>query len=331
MNVAAASYLDAAFGDLAPLMGDDLVEVAINPDGRTWVERRSDRYMRPAELELPQSAIKSLAAQIANAAGISFSEKKPVFSVAVTVGPWHVRAQVVSKPAVQRGLAISLRFFSPAATIIDPKFLYGRQISAADERRKRNLKMRELAEGQDILAALAFCVEEKLNVIVSGGTSSGKTMVARYLQKQIGDHERIVTIEDAPDLLPGQPNQVQMVSLANDDYRSPDKLLQASLRMRPDRIILSEIRGADAYTFLKAINTGHGGSITTLHADTAELAVSRLAQAALEAAPAMSFHEMTDYIGQSIDVIIHTARAEGERGITELFLPGEDLKKGDRL
>lgn len=81
----------------------------------------------------------------------------------------------------------------------------------------------------------------------------------------------------------------------------------------------------DAYTFLKAINTGHGGSITTLHADTAELAVSRLAQAALEGRPGMTFGEMKGYIAQSIDVILHTAKSDGDRGITEFFLPGEDV------
>ncbi|MBF5079975.1 hypothetical protein F1642_13680 [Paracoccus sp. NBH48] len=112
-----------------------------------------------------------------------------------------------------------------------------------------------------------------------------------------------------------------MVSNRNDPFRSPDVLLQSSLRMRPDRIILSEVTGADAYTFLKAINTGHGGSITTIHAETAELAVERMAQTALEADGKMTYQDMISYVVRSIDVVIHVGKRDGKRGVLEVFLP----------
>lgn len=324
-----ASYLDTAMGFLEPLLTDDLVEIAINPDGRIWKERRGDSFMTPADVEATPSQIEALAQQIANEAEIRVSEAKPVFSVSIRYGVWLIRAQILQSPAVSQGVAIALRFYNPDVEIYEPRFLHGKPMSASALRRERNREMRDLATKGQLVEALRFCVTHKLNVIVSGGTSSGKTMVARYLQKMIGDEERIVTIEDAPDLLPSQPNKVMMVSLTDDPYRSPDRLLQASLRMRPDRIILSEVRGKEAYTFLKAINTGHGGSITTLHADTAELAISRLAQAALEGSPGMTFREMTDYIGQSIDVIVHQEKQGGARGVTEIYLPGIDWKGTD--
>ena len=308
---------------LSDILSDRLVEIAINPDGCVWIEERGDAHMKRAHLKLDPGEIRNIADQIANSAKVVVSDNKPVYSVSVTFDIWQMRAQILIPPAVQSGVAISLRFFNPAAQIFEPTFLYGKPISSSEKRRARNLRMKELADGEDLRGALELCVAEKMNLVVSGGTSSGKTMVARYLQKLIGNEERIITIEDAPDLLPMQPNKVQMVSLEGNSFRSPDKLMQACLRMRPDRIILSEIRGRDAYTFLKAINTGHGGSITTLHADTAELAVSRLAQAALEAAPAMSFTEMKAYICQSIDVIVQTKNDAGERGVVEIFLPGE--------
>jgi type IV secretion system protein VirB11 len=93
--------------------------------------------------------------------------------------------------------------------------------------------------------------------------------------------------------------------------------------MRPDRIVLGEVRGREAMTFLEAINTGHGGSLTTLHAETPQLAVRRLAIAALKTDVPMTYSDMVDYIEGSIDVIIQAGRHDGARGITEFFLPGQ--------
>lgn len=112
-----------------------------------------------------------------------------------------------------------------------------------------------------------------------------------------------------------------LVSDRESDVRGPDKLLQATLRMRPDRIILSEVTGADAYTFLKAINTGHGGSITTVHAETAELAIERLAQTALESGVNMMYRDMISYVQRSIDIIVQAGKRDGKRGVMEVYLP----------
>src|SRR5690606_30250482 len=106
---------------------------------------------------------------------------------------------------------------------------------------------------------------------------------------------------------------------------SPARLLEAALRMRPDRIVVGELRGTEALTYLEAINTGHGGSVTTLHAETARLAIDRLAFMVLRAGTPLSFGEVAAYVRRSIDVIVQLGRDGPRRGVTELFFPGEHV------
>ena len=173
-----------------------------------------------------------------------------------------------------------------------------------------------------------FCVAHKLNMIVSGGTSTGKTVAARKILSYVPPAERIVTIEEAAELRPEQPNVVTLLSDRESEQRSADVLLTSTLRMRPDRIVLGEVRGKEAMTFLEVINTGHGGSMTTLHAETPQLAVRRLAIAALKADEAMTYADVIEYIEGTIDVIIQVGRHDGARGITEFYLPGGEDRVG---
>ena len=230
---------------------------------------------------------------------------------------------MIQPPAVEGGFSISLRFFSSLPLeAIRLGFLYGKERSLEGLRRERNAALRNVVASGDIDTALRFCVENKLNMIVSGGTSTGKTVAARKILSCVSDEERIVTIEEAAELLPTQPNAVTLIANRDAALQSADVLLTATLRMRPDRIILGEVRGKEAMTFLEAINTGHGGSMTTLHAETPQLAVQRLAIAALKTEIPMTYQDMVQYIESSIDVIIQAGREAGERGITEFYLPG---------
>lgn len=130
-----------------------------------------------------------------------------------------------------------------------------------------------------------------------------------------------MTIEDAIELFPKQPNCVSLIADRASDTRSTDKLLEASLRMRPDRLIVGEIRGKEAMTFLEAINTGHGGSMSTIHAESPDLALDRLAIAAGRSGVPMTYENLRNYISRTIDVIIQTGRKDGKRGITEIYCP----------
>ncbi|MEJ6396031.1 ATPase, T2SS/T4P/T4SS family [Gymnodinialimonas sp. 2305UL16-5] len=315
-----ASYVDMELGRFTALMSPDLVEIVLNPDGGIWIERRGMEFMEPWSGRKSKDEIGNLGKALASEGEIRVGEESPIGSASINYMDWLIRAQVIQAPAVRDGHSISMRFFRSDSDVIEPEYLEGGPMSASKARRALSQRVRELA-ATDLQAALRLCVTEKLNVVVSGGTSSGKTTVARWLVQQIDPRERILTIEDVPDLMPFHENKVMMVSDRRSPVRSPDKLLQASLRMRPDRIILSEVTGADAYTFLKAINTGHGGSMTTIHADTAELAIERMAQTALEAGSQMTYTDMISYVTRSLDVIVHVGKKGGRRGVLEVFLP----------
>ncbi|MEL6100418.1 MAG: ATPase, T2SS/T4P/T4SS family [Pseudomonadota bacterium] len=322
------SYVDGAFEHLRSILTEQIVEIAINPDGTIWTEQQGDAYMTKTDLVLPKTAVEQMCRQMSSGGSVRMSPQHPLGSASIDYQDWLVRAQIIQAPAVRMGHSLSLRFFKPKTQLFEPAYLDGTPKSASAARRELNERVAELAT-TDLLAALKLCVREKLNLVVSGGTNTGKTTVARWLISNVDDRERIITIEDTPDLMPQQPNKVMLVSDRESDVRGPDKLLQATLRMRPDRIILSEVTGADAYTFLKAINTGHGGSITTVHAETAELAIERLAQTALESGVNMMYRDMISYVQRSIDIIVQVGKRDGKRGVMEVYLP-ENFDPTDR-
>lgn len=313
----------AALGDV--VKRDDLVELCINPDGSVWIEARGDHYMRPTETRLTRNGLSDLAGSIVGQAEARMSKENPLISASVEYQGRPIRIQVVAPPAALGGHAISMRFFSSLPLDeIKLDYLYGEQRSLNEERADRNCRLKEIAEKGSLDDALAFCVHEKLNIVLSGGTSTGKTVALRKIMAFIPPDERIITIEDAAELLPSQPNRVSLIADRNSTERSPDALLASTLRMRPDRLIVGEVRGKEAMTFLEAINTGHGGSMTTLHAETPTLALDRLAMAAGRSDVPMNYSEIRDYITRSIDVIIQTSRKDGRRGIAEFFLPATE-------
>ncbi|MEP5066697.1 ATPase, T2SS/T4P/T4SS family [Roseibium sp.] len=318
----AASYLQSSMDKIPEARDPKLIELCINPDGTLWAEFQGDHFMRRVNRQLSPNEIKDLGNQIASAANTTLSRTKPIVSVSIDYRDRPIRAQVIQPPAVDGGYAISLRFFADLPLErIKLSYLFGKERSNEGARRKRNAELRDVVATGDIDAAIKFCVTHKLNMIVSGGTSTGKTVTARKILSFVRANERILTIEEAAELRPTQPNVVTLMSDRDEPSRSADVLLTSTLRMRPDRIVLGEVRGKEAMTFLEAINTGHGGSLTTLHSETPQLAVQRLAIAALKTDVPMTYQDMNDYITRSIDVIIQAGRHEGARGITEFYLP----------
>ncbi|SEJ82096.1 Type IV secretion system protein VirB11 [Marinovum algicola] len=322
------SYLQASLDKLKDAARDDVIEICVNPDGSCWGEFQGDRFMRALDDRLTVTELRDLGNQIASSANTTMSKDKPIVSVSIAYRGRPIRAQVITPPAVISGMSISLRFFSSLPLEeIELRYLYGQERKLEELRQQKNRTLREVVASGVITDAIRFCVENKLNMIVSGGTSTGKTVAARKILSYVSPDERIVTIEEAAELLPAQPNAVTLIANRDAEFQSADILLTATLRMRPDRIILGEVRGKEAMTFLEAINTGHGGSMTTLHAETPQLAVQRLAIAALKTEIPMTYQDMVQYIESSIDVIIQAGREEGQRGITEFYLPGTELEE----
>ncbi len=323
-----ASYLDAYLKPFSEWLEDpSIVELAINSDGQLWIERNGDAHMGKVEGTIIATQMsKDLAQSIVGDAGAKLSKNKPLVSGKIEYKGRPLRIQVAMTPAVENGASLTIRLFSKES-IPDYKaeYLFGEAVSLDARRKEKMATVREIAES-DLNEALNQLISMRLNILVSGGTSTGKTTFARYLLKSVGSDERLITIEDALELFPPQENTVCLLSERHPDSpRTTDILLQSALRMRPDRIIVGELRGREAITYLEAINTGHGGSISTIHAETAKLAIDRLAIMVLQAGTPLTFAEVKDYIARSIDVIVQLGREDGKRGITELYFPVDDL------
>ena len=317
------SFLGTYLTPLAPLfLRDDLVEVAINPDGKVWIEQKGATHMeRVAHLSIDRVLSTNLGQAIASAVGVQFSDKKPTVSGKIVWGDMAIRAQVVAPPIVEGGMAITFRPFKVAADqLIEPQLLHGGLVDLDAKRRERAGEAMKLAEAGQVVEAMRLCVKKRMNILISGGTSTGKTTFARSLLSMVDQGERILTIEDAYELFPRQENAVALkADRSSQGERTPARLLEASLRMRPDRIILGELRGEESRTFLEAINTGHGGSFTTIHADTARKAIDRLAIMVMAAGLGMGFEEVKRYCEGSVDLVVQLSRHGGQRGVAEIL------------
>lgn len=329
----AASHLESRLARLEPLLADPtMIEVAVNGDGRVWVERAGESHMTLASITLTPVEARDLAGLIANSRQLSLTTDQPGMAAMVEHGGATLRCQAIIPPASAQGTVLSFRIFRhrPAdAAPLHFGFLRGQRTSLEEDRIERLRRIRAMAtQGQDPDAYLRECVEARMNIIISGGTSSGKTELARRLLWMVEPRHRLALIEDSAELLPTQENVVSLIADRSDrSSRSAARLLEMTLRLRPDRIILGELRGIEAVTFLEAINTGHEGSFTTLHATTARKAVSRLAFLVMRAGLPLTLAEIREYVLNSIDVIVQTGRSGHARGVLETWFPALD---GDR-
>lgn len=319
------SYLDHYLSRFDDLLTDpSTVEVSINPDGSVWALRQGDVYMQRAPQSVGPGEARRLTELIAGKNMAQIGRDKLLVSASILYQTRPIRAQCVLAPAAAgEDGAVSFRLFSSLTLErIQLTYLHGKPLSLSEKRRQRNAALKGMIASAPLETVLRFCVLEKLNIVIAGGTDTGKSVALRKIIAMIPRDERLVTIEDAQELYPGQPNTVSLIADRFGESRTTDQLLEASLRMRPDRIIVGEVRGKEAMTFLEAINTGHGGSMTTLHAETPELALDRLAMAAGRANVPMRYVDIRDYILRSIDVIVQAGRLGDQRGIAEIFVPG---------
>jgi len=163
----------------------------------------------------------------------------------------------------------------------------------------------------------------KKNILISAGTSAGKTTFLNACLKTIPMEERIITIEDAREVKPPQANRLHLLSSRGGQGRAkltPPELLEASLRLRPDRIILGELRGAEAFTYLRAINSGHPGSLTTIHSDSPLLAFEQLSLMVMQANMGLERSQILKYVRSIIPIVVQLKRdGQGRRVISEIY------------
>jgi type IV secretion system protein VirB11 len=313
---------------LAPLTGmlarPDVTDIYVNKPGELWVETTGGAIERHDAPRLDEATLARLARQIAALSHQGISREHPLLSATLPDG---ARVQVVAPPATRGPLALAIRkHVSPelrlddyvaAGAFAETKGREGMERSQVD----RALAA-QLAAG-DIAGMLAAAVKARKNILVSGGTSSGKTTFLNALIREIPAQERLILIEDTPELFVAHDNVVGLLaarSALGEAQVSANDLLAASLRMRPDRIILGELRGAEAFAFLRAINTGHPGSMTTVHADSAERAIEQIVLLALQAGTQLNREDVRHYVSRTVDIFVQLDRTAGRRRVAEVVL-----------
>lgn len=325
MNVAVESFAEQGLLPIKDLIEDENVnEIVINPDGAIFVEFADAAYMQSFDgAELSEDEIHSLGNNLAGETGNSLGGEHPIVSGRVFVFGADVRVQVVIPPAIERGVSLSIRKY--ISRILKPSeicFVAGVQVKLDEERNANQCEIGGLINEGKLEKLFQKAIADRMNIMVSGGTSSGKTTIARALLALSHKDERLVTIEDAVELRPEHLNCVSLVASRREGSdRSTAKLLESALRMRPDRLVVGELRGTEAYNFLEAINTGHPGSISTIHADSPQLALERIALMVLQTGVRLTREDVIDYARQTIDLIIQVGRRDGKRGVLEISLP----------
>lgn len=188
-------------------------------------------------------------------------------------------------------------------------------------------------QGGHFAEFIEMAVKSRISIILSGGTSTGKTTFLNMLLKGVPQRERIITIEDVRELKPPQENWVSMIASKGDQGQAKvtiQNLLESSLRMRPDRIFLGELRGEEAFTFLRAVNTGHPGSISTLHSDSTEMAFHQLVLMGLQANLGLRADDIMGYVKSVIPIVIQLTRWTDEhtgqdfRGVSDIYYLGAE-------
>lgn len=307
-------WLETCLAPLLPYLArPGVTDLHINRPGELWIEALGAEPMREDLPALTAPLLQRLARQVAAVSAQGVSRAHPLLAASLPTGE---RVQVVLPPATRGEVALSLR-----------KHL-------SDRRELEHYHQAERASptgpatltdpGTDPVTYLREAVRQRRNLLVSGGTSTGKTTFLNALIREIPVSERLIAIEDTPELQLPHPNAVGLVAVRGqlgEAAVSPEDLLVASLRMRPDRIILGEVRGGEAMTFLRAINTGHPGSLSTIHADSPEGAIAQLVMLALQAGSRMRWDDIDRYVRRTIDVIVQLERRQGERWIAEVMVP----------
>lgn len=288
----ASFYWKSLSSFLAPIWGhlndDSVSEIMVNGPGETYIERKGE--LHSVDEVFNEDQLRAAVINIAQFVGRNVSEAEPYLDARLPDGS---RVAVLLPPCSRKGISISIRKFSKEKLTLERLIQFG-------------------AMTEEMRIFLKAAVVLKKNIIVSGGTSSGKTSLLNSLSSLIPQNERIITIEDAAEL---QLNQDHILPM---ETKPPDKkgvghvtirdLLKVSLRMRPDRIIVGEIRGGEAIDLLQAMNTGHSGSMATLHASSPEQSLTRLETLSLFSGLEIPLRALREQVAHAVDIVLQASR-----------------------
>lgn len=290
------------------ILDPDISEIMVNGTQRVFVERRGE-LSEVTDLPIDERNLKVAVRNIARALGDDISEERPILDARLPDGS---RVAAVCPPCSLGGTTLTIRKFQA-------------HFFTADE------LVRTGTIPAHVLACLVSAIHQQQTILISGGTSTGKTTLLNALAAFMPERERVVLIEDTTELQLRKPNLVRFEARreqGNLPAVTIRDLLRATLRHRPDRIIVGEVRGGEAYDLLQALNTGHAGSLSTIHANSADQGLVRLASCAMQGGVDLPYQALRRQIADAIQLVLHVGRIRGRRLALELLrIDGYDAEQ----
>jgi type IV secretion system protein VirB11 len=304
-------FLGAYLAPFRPwLEREEVTEILVNRPGEIWIEAAGQAGMERVALpELDDRHLQRLAEQIARTSHQGINREQPLLGATLPDG---ARVQFVGPSATRGHWAMAIRRHRLIEVPLD---------AYAEGSLAVSTPVAEPDAAAAPLDYLRHAVRQRRTILVSGGTSSGKTTFLNALLAEVPAGERIVLVEDTPEIRLRSQNGLGLVAVKGETGEarvSTEDLLQAALRLRPDRIVLGELRGKEAVSFLRAINTGHPGSFSTIHANSPGGALEQLALMVMQAGLGLSRADTIAYARSMIDVVVQLDRRDGRRRIAAI-------------
>ena len=288
---------------IAHLIQDpDVTEIMVNGSRRIFVERQG-MIEAVDGIEIDERNLKVAVKNIARALGDDVSEEKPILDSRLPDGS---RVAAVFPPCSVGGTTLTIRKFQT-------RFFTAEEL----------VRIGTMTPG--VMACIRSAIEKNENILISGGTSTGKTTLLNALAAFLPANDRIVLIEDTAELQIDRPNLVRFEARreqAGLPAVTIRELLRATLRHRPDRIIVGEVRGGEAFDLLQALNTGHSGTLSTIHANSAEQALARFSSCVVQSGIELPYQAVRYQIADAINLVLHLGRHDGSRVVKELIRVG---------
>lgn len=280
------------------ILDSEVSEIMVNGSVRVFIERHG-QVEEAQGVSIPERSLQVAVRNIARALGDEISEEKPLLDSRLPDGS---RVAAVIPPCSVNGTTLTIRKFQS-------------RLFTADE------LVRVGSMPARVLATLRESIVRRQNILISGGTGTGKTTMLNALAVFIGNDDRIILIEDTSEIAINKRNLVRFEARREQNGLPAvaiRDLLRATLRHRPDRIILGEVRGGEAFDLLQALNTGHSGTLSTIHANSAQQALARFTSCVLQSGVELPYAAVRRNIGDAVHLLLHLERRQGRRYVSEL-------------
>ncbi len=315
-----------------------IVEISCQANDEVWLEKIGHLAMvREPAAGLDQEAIRHIAARAASFTKQTVNAKNPLLSATL---PGGERVQFVLNPTSATGHAFSIRKqFIRRFDLNDYEragaFRFTK-VTGDDYINDVDVELSRLLRARQVRAFLELAAINRRSMLISGGTSTGKTTFLNTMLTAIPNHERFILMQDTPELEPRQENVVSLLVSKGGQAEAKvtmGDLLATALRLRPDRIFMGELRGDEAFDFLNAINTGHPGSMSTIHANSPHHAFNRLSTLVLNSNVRMERDDIIRYIRSIIPIVVQLKKSDsvGGRGVSEIYFADEVDDDGKRI